>query len=347
MPSYYNDITLEIHSEHLMPLFKEDPIHYMRHIYITDRKLFYNIRDELVLRGIGFQPVYQNNYLLDRKYKIQHILYKDDNTYAFEKIDFSMLGVKNFIERFNVRSDLFFKNMPLEGILHFTQDVSCELLKEFFKEAGFLIFPVIEYVASPIYSVEIPSGTEKKDRVQTKCNEEMGLEIIPTNDNAMLNAPIRYFYGDTKYLSFIKYCDENDIQKFSQLTVDFIEKYRYQKHVRKNTVLNIRELYHEIHYKYNILQVNVQEAVTLLQNNKLKSIMDCVNLDYLAFIDEFYSADESEKYQTNFPFEKVQQVCQQVIDLSNEILAEKQQQKFNQLTREIEDHPKFKYILSF
>lgn len=349
IPSYYNDITLEIHSEHLMPLFKEeDPIDYMRHIYSMDSKLFYNIRDELVLRGFGFQPEYQSNYLLDRKYEIQHVLSKDDNTNAFEKIDFSMLGVKNFIERFNVRSDLFFKNMPLEGILHFTQDVSCELLKELFKEAGFLIFPVIEFVASPIYSVEIPDGTEKKERVQTECNEEeRDLEIIPTNDTDMLDAPIRYFYGDTKYLSFIKYCDENDIRKFSQLTVDFIEKYRYQKHVGQKKVLNILELYHEIHHKYSGLQVNVQEAVTLLQNNKLKSIMDCVNLDYLAFIDEFYSADESKKYQTNFPFEKVQQVCQQVIDLSNEILAEKQQQKFNQLTREIEDHPKFKYILSY
>ena len=82
IPSYYNNLTSDIHSENLMPLLDDNPIDYMRHLYSTNSKLFYNVRDELVLRGIGFQPKYQSNYLLDRTYEIQHILYKNDNTYA-------------------------------------------------------------------------------------------------------------------------------------------------------------------------------------------------------------------------------------------------------------------------
>ncbi|MEM5687280.1 hypothetical protein AAHB49_16245 [Bacillus cereus] len=278
IPPYYSNLNLEIHSENLMQLLNENPIDYMRHLYSTDSKLFYNVRDELVLRGIGFQPEYQSNYLLDRKYEIQHILYKNDNTYAFEKIDFAMLGANNFIERFNVRSDLFFKNMPLEGMLHFTQGASFVLLQEIFKEAGFLIVPVNEYMASPIHTVGIPYELE---RVQMECCEEKSLDIVPTNDVSMLDAPVKYFYEDTIYSTFLKYCHVNDIRKFSELTVDFVEKYRYQKHVRTKTAIRVMELYHEIHRKFNALQFDVSDAVTLLQNNSFKSIVEFINLDYL------------------------------------------------------------------
>ncbi|MGH0555423.1 sigma factor-like helix-turn-helix DNA-binding protein [Bacillus pretiosus] len=348
IPPYYSDLKLEIHSENLMQLLNENPIDYMRHLYSTDSKLFYNVRDELVLRGIGFQPEYQSNYLLDRKYEIQHILYKNDNTYAFEKIDFAMLGANNFIERFNVRSDLFFKNMPLEGMLHFTQGVSFVLLQELFKEAGFLIVPVNEYMASLIHAAGMPYATEEKESVQTECyEEERSLEIVPTNDVSMLDAPVKYFYEDTIYLTFLKYCHGNGIRKFSELTVDFVEKYRYQKHVRTKTAIKVMELYHEIHRKFNALQFDVSDAVTLLQNNSFKSIVEFINLDYLTFIDDFYAADELGMYQANFPFEKVQEVLQQTIDSSDEILAKKQEQQFNQIIREIGDHPNFKYVLSY
>lgn len=348
IPSYYSDLSLEIHSENLKPLLNDNPIDYMRYLYRTDSRLFYNVRDELVLRGFGFLPQYQSNYLLDRKYEIQHILYKNENTYAFEKIDFAMLGANNFIERFNVRSDLFFKKIPLEGMLHFTHGVSLVLLQELFKEAGFIVVPVSKYKASQIHEGGMPYDSEEKESKQSECNdEEKPLEVVSTNDISMLDAPVKYFYEDTIYLTFLRYCHVNDIRKFSELTVDFVEKYRYQKHVREKTAIKVMELYHEIHRKYNPLQFDVHDAVTLLQNNSFKSIMEFINLDYLAFIDDFYAADEVGIYQPNFPFEKAQQLCQQVIDSKDEILAEKQQQQFNQLIREIGDHPKYKYILSY
>ena len=338
IPSYYSDITLEIHSGNLMSLLlHENPMDYMRHLYSTDIKLFYNVRDELVLRGIGFQPAYQSNYLLDRPFDIQHILYKVDNTNAFEKIDFAMLGANNFIERFNVRSDLFFNNMPLEGVLYFTQGVSFVLLQELFKEVGFLIFPVREYEASPIHAAIETEGNQAED------DEEQPLEVVPTNDFSMLNAPVNYFYEDAIFLTFLKYCDVHEIRKFSELTVDFVEKYRYQKHVRETTAIKVRELYDDIQRKYNKIQFDVSDAVTLLQNNSFKSIVEFINVDYLAFIDEFYAPDEVGIYQENFPFEK----AQQVLDSLDGRLAEKQQQQFNQLVREVGDHPKFKYVLSF
>ena len=346
IPSYYNDLASEIHSENLMGLLSENPIDYMRHLYSTDSKLFYNVRDELVLRGIGFQPEYQSNYLLDRTYDIQHILYKNDNTIAFEKIDFAMLGASNFIERFNIRSDLFFKNMPLEGILHFTEGVSFILLKDLFNEAGFLVVPVNEYKISPILAVETPYEKEEREREQVVChNGEKPFKIVLTYDVSMLDAPVKYFYKDPIYLSFHKYCHVNGIEKFSELTVDFIGKYQYQKHVRRKTAIKAMELYYEIHH--NTLEYVMSEAITLLQENSFKSLLEFSNIDYLAIINDFYAADEVMINQADFPFEQVKKVLQQVSGFSEKMLAEKQQNHFNQLIREIEDHPNLKYILSY
>ena len=300
IPSYLRDLTLEIHSENLLPLLNENPIDYMRHLYSTDSKQFYNVRDELVLRGLGLRPEYQSNYLLDKKFEIHHILYKDDNTYAFEKIDFAVLGANNFIERFNVRSDLFFKGIPLEGVLYFTQGVTSLLLQELFNEAGFLIVPVSEYKDSSIHTVGMPHEVGELLSEQTECyDEENSLKVVPTNDISMLDAPVKYFYEDTIYLTFLTYCQVNGIQKFSELTVDFVEKYRYQKYVRKKTAIKVMRLYHEIHRKYNSLQLDVSAAITLLQKNSFKSFVEFINLDYLAFIDDFYTADGVGMYQVN------------------------------------------------
>ncbi|PMX97602.1 hypothetical protein, partial [Pseudomonas sp. MPR-R5A] len=81
---------------------------------------------------------------------------------------------------------------------------------------------------------------------------------------------------------------------------DFVEKYRYQKHVRSKTAIKVIEFYHEIHRKYNPMQPYLRDAITLLQNNSFKSVMEFAALDYLAFIDNFYAADEAGIHQADF-----------------------------------------------
>lgn len=343
IPSYLRDLTLEIHSKNLLPLLNENPIEYMRHLYSTDSKQFYNVRDELVLRGIGLQSEYQSNYLLDKMFETHHIIYKENNTNAFEKIDFELLGANNFIERFDVRSDLFFKNVPLEGVLYFTEGVTSFLLQEFFNKAGFLVIPVSEYISATISMNEVTH--EVREPVSGKVeyfDEEKSLKIVPTNNISMLDESVEYFYEGTIYLTFLNYCHINSIRKFSEITVDFIEKYRYQKHVRQKTVLKVMNLYHKIHREYNALQLDVSTAITLLQENSFKSFMEYINHDYLTFINDFYSTNEIGMIQVDFDFEKIQRV----IESSDEIIAKNKLQKINQLIQEIENHPKYKYILN-
>lgn len=419
IPSYFNNLVLETHSENLMSLLNKDPIDYMRNLYSTDSKLFYNVRDELVLRGIGFRPEYKNNYLVERTYEIQHVLNKDDNTYAFEKIDFAILGANNFTERFKVKSDLFFKNIPLEGIHHFTQGISIVLLHNLFKEAGFSVVPVNEYTAKPIHSSGTYNGLgEKEGKPIDNLIKERSLREVLTDDILMPDASIKYYYKDPMFFTFRRYCNIKGIQKFSELTVDFIEKYQYQKHVRKEDMIKAMGLYHKIHRKYamdfsvpdaiillqknsfrsivefingdykafiddfyatdkgkfhqtdypfekvqkvcqraiklseenrlyNTMEFVMQDAVALLQDNSFKSVVGFIDGDYLAIMDDFYAADKLELYQADFSFEKAEQICRYAVDSSVEILAKKEQQQFDGLRLAIEDHPKFKYILSY
>lgn len=347
IPSYYNDLNLDIYSENLLPLFKGNPIEYMRKLYSTNSRKFYNTRDELILRGIGFQPQYQNNYLLDRTYKIKHILYKNENTNAFEQIDFSLIGTSNFIERFDVSSDLFFNNIPLEGILHFTQGASTLFLENVFKEAGFLITPIQKYNASTINQIEDPYVTlEPKVIIDQAHESDEEYEELKVEYTDMTDATIDYFFDDAIFLTFRRYCSEHNIQNFSDLTLDFISNYEYQKHVRRNTAIKVLDLYNEINLKYYSLQVNFDEALYVLQNNKFKQLMENVNQDYLEFIDEFYAASDMNIHKNTFPFEKVEQINHHIINTVKELAVQKNQEEFDEVIRNIGDHPKFKYILS-
>ena len=133
-----------------------------------------------------------------------------------------------------------------------------------------------------------------------------------------LDAPIKHFYKEEIFSGFLRYCRIKGARKFSELTVDFIERFQYQKDVRRESMIKAMELYHEIHRQSMLWNFAVRDAVTLLQNNSLKSILEFTLGDYLAFIDEFLRCGKPEIYQADFPFEKVQKICKRANDKSEE-----------------------------
>jgi hypothetical protein len=120
IPSYYEDLTKNIYSENLQVALKqEDILIYLRQTYRTDISLFYHIRDELMLRGIVFKKEFQNNFFPDLPYEIQHIIDIEEDKKSFQSINTDITGLQTIINRYNINSDLFFINMPIEGIAHF------------------------------------------------------------------------------------------------------------------------------------------------------------------------------------------------------------------------------------
>ena len=126
----------------------------MRNLFTIDNKKFYNLRDELILRGIGFHKKYQNNYLLGRNYEIQNVLIKTENTDSFKKINFSVIGASNFIERFQITSDLFFHNVPWEGLLSLFPNTAESFLRRAFEKEGFSFAPIEGYQAIPLMEAQ-------------------------------------------------------------------------------------------------------------------------------------------------------------------------------------------------
>jgi hypothetical protein len=340
IPTYYNDLSFDVSSRNIHSLLKTNPIEYMRTLFIDDNRKFYSLRDELILRGIGFKEEFQNNYLLGIDYQIHFIIIKTENTDSFKKINFSMHGATNFIERFQVNSDLFFHNVPWEGILHFIPNASPDILKKNFLAAGFSIVPVEVYQAiSPTEPATNDSGKDRGVFIAKESSEY---------NYSKLDLPVEYYYEEVTFNHFINYCQKNNIKKFSELTLDNIKDYANQKFTRSKTLQLIEEKYHDINKQYNPLPYNFSETLDLLQDNPFKRICEIADVDYLELLDAFYKNDNL--YEDVFNIEVIEQFCDYTINNIEEIIKKKEksrkQEQLQLLVHKINNHPNYKYILS-
>lgn len=327
----------EIENSYIHQLLEHDPLEYMRSLFIEDNQLFYNLRDELVLRGIGFKQEYQNNYLLGRNYVIRSILMKAQNEDSFKEINFSMHGATNFIERFNIKSDLFFRNVPWEGILHMIPNASPEILKKEFEKEGFSFVSIENYKAISLDSFEVSDA-----------------EVIYETSNhaydkySRLHLPVEYYFEGNLYRHFITYCHNNKISRFSELTIDKIKDYGKQKFAREKTVRQIKKIYHEINKMFNPLPYEFQETLDLFQENNFKKLCNVAGVSYLEKLNMFYENENVFEY--SFNYDEIEQFCSYVNDNIEEIIKNKEkenkQEKLMLIVDEINNHPNYKYILS-
>lgn len=247
----------------------------MRNLFTIDNKKFYNLRDELILRGIGFHKKYQNNYLLGRNYEIQNVLIKTENTDSFKKINFSVIGASNFIERFQITSDLFFHNVPWEGLLSLFPNTAESFLRRAFEKEGFSFAPIEGYQAIPLMEAQSDDNNLVK--------EPMYIENDYLYDYSQLELPIEHYFQGNIFQHFLKYCQANNIQIFSDLSLDKINDYAKQKFTRQKTIQLITKIYHDINKKYNPLPYDFEDALNLYQNNRFKKLCEMVDVYYLEY----------------------------------------------------------------
>lgn len=347
IPAYYNDLANDIKSHTIQTLLTTNPLEYMRTLFVEDNKAFYHLRDELILRGIGFRKEYENNYLLGRHYEIHHVIVKIENTDSFKNINFTMHGAANFVDRFHIQSDLFFHHVPWEGVLHFLPNASSAYLQKEFEKEGFSIIPVEDYEAvslaeEPISIIEVNGG-------QASVNEPDGTRPVEkAYDYAKLDLPIRHYFEGNVFSHFLSYCRKSKIEKFSDLTLDKIDEYANEKYTRSKTLDLIKEIYHETHRTYNPLPYEIPETLALFQNNRFITLCKIADTDYLDVLDEFYESDNL--YDDTFPFEKVEELCHYVIDNLEHIMEERaekrKREELESVVNDIQHHPNFKYMLS-
>lgn len=349
IPEYYNDLSSEIDSYAIHSLLKTNPLAYMRTLFVEDNKAFYRLRDELILRGIGFRKEYQNNYLLGRHYDIRTIIIKTEHTNAYKNINFTMHGGANFIERFNIQSDLFFHNIPWEGILHFLPNASEAFLKKEFEREGFTFIPVDHYRAISIRDPQ--KGSQKNNKVHDVATQNNATQNHSKNtayDYAKLDLPIEHYFEGHMFTHFINYCHKNKITKFSDLTLDKIDEYSNVKYARSKTVQVIKEIYHDTQRMYNPLAYELPDILEVYQDNRFKLLCQIAEKDYLDVLNDFYESDNV--YENAFPFKTLQKWTQNIIDNLDQIIEERaerrKREQLESIVYDIQQHPNYKYLLS-
>lgn len=325
IPQFYDDLSIDIHSENLQQLFHEkDHLEYLREIYKKNVPKFFNIRDELLVRGICFDEKFQNNFFPSSQVQPQKIIYKADDTKAFEKIDFGFLGLSNFIERFEVESDYFFLNIPVEGFSVLTNHTSLDLLEKKFIDAGFTIVPVHDI-------------REYKKRNQ---NDDL---LEATLENC--DETIEQVFGDSKYKSFVQYCTINKVFHFSQLTREFVENYKHENYVGKKKMEDVMNLY--LFYlgaqekSEDSLSKNIDPLLFFMQN-PFRKLCEVLEIDYAQFISDFYtSTNEADDV---YPFEEAHEFLRGKLQ---EKYDEIQVEKIQILKKQIVEHKYYSMFSNF
>lgn len=198
-PDIYAEFPNEIHSINLEPLFNStDPLDYFRKLYTENIEMFYIVRNELMLRGINLSLNYQNNYFPDVNLNNKSVLIVDTNKELYKNVNFTLLDLPNFPEKYNVNSDLFFHRIPLEGFTFLAKNCSMKYVEDIFTLAGFKVL---------------------KDSSQIN------------NENEVELTKIEEIFSKKEVSSFLIFCRRSNISYMEELTPSKIEEYKNMKGV--------------------------------------------------------------------------------------------------------------------
>lgn len=265
IPDFYTDFPSGIYSVNLERLFNSpDPLEFLRGLFKDDIHKFYSTRDELILRGISFKEEYQNNFFppisISNYSKI--IVHSNNNIYL--NIDYKLLGLPNFIDKYDIQSDLFFNNLPIEGITFQTKNNTNEFVTNVFKNVGF--------------NVNYESAKEPLDsEINNKSSSRKIREVFKSD-----------------FLAFHKFCKNNNYIYISDLSINKIEKFINQDQVGAGKVQKVIDKY------INYLEVNnlnedgglkepINNDIQYFISNDFQKYCKEFGIDYLEVVEKFFN----------------------------------------------------------
>lgn len=197
-------LTEKISSKNLAAVFaQKEPVNYLREIYQEDNKHFFNLIDEMKLRGIALLLDPPNEMFPDEVLEEPYLIVKQ-NGEKFKELNFELLGLHLFVNRFLVQEDEFFNYIPLAGFMKLNSALDIETIKDVFIEKGFLI----------VGEQAMNQYPEKPEVVQV---------IMDAEEDSRL---IREVFSDTKYLSFLRFCSVNNLTYISEIEPAHIKEYQ-------------------------------------------------------------------------------------------------------------------------
>lgn len=268
IPQYYNKPELEITSINMKDLLENrNPLNYLRQIYRENPAYFFDLRDELLLRGIEFKKEYQNNFLPSINFKPQNLIIVESNNYHFKKLDSSLLPISSLIERFQIKSDKFFHLISIEALAFFLKRKPLLIMSQF-RKAGYKIISV----------------------------ENMNKSEVTENEENNLEDSIEVLFNSTEFNKFREYCSINNIKYFSELEDEFIQKFRKHRQVGESKYKNALKRIEQI--KISKQRLNWEEKVNshllFFVNNSLINNLNNLNISYLEFLNDLYFNEKQE-----------------------------------------------------
>ncbi|MGE7953173.1 sigma factor-like helix-turn-helix DNA-binding protein [Lysinibacillus xylanilyticus] len=294
----YIDVDLIDSPKFKYAIFQESFIKYLREVYQENSNDFFNLRDECLLRGIEFSNEIRSNHFPALFFQPQSIIVVEEDQEHFRKIDNLITGISVFLNRYNVNSDFFFNFVSIEGLAYVLKK-DPGLLNYHLKQIGFNIVPVED--------VNVSNNENFKQQFQKK---QLPVEIIQEDLNdlqnsnlntALDNVPLNELFYGGKYLSFILYCENEGVEKFSQLNVDIVDNFKHMRNVGVTKFQNAKNRYKELledisvgERNGNLLTENqkpVNDVYDYFCNNSFKTILELNEINYLNYLDDIYSEE--------------------------------------------------------
>lgn len=235
----------EIQSERIRKFMRESKregdkfsIDYFRAMFQNNREEFMVLMDELALRGFTFHTVKRNNLLPNYSDKFSSYIKVTRDEEAYKNLDLNLLGIAGMFNRFDVVSDLFFHKIPLQRFTHLNANISVEVVKREFEKLGFHV---------------------EENRAESLMNQDSDSTLVykvsETREPTVLKEEklnyrftVAHVFENNKFLSFQRYCLEQQIRFVDELTEEIIQKYALSDGVGVKKVLNVREKFQEIGY---------------------------------------------------------------------------------------------------
>jgi hypothetical protein len=252
----------------------------LRNYHRSNKEKCINLIDELALRGFIFHLERPSSVLPSRVYEIDNacifVRHKSEN---FRDINFRRLGLANFVERFDVRSDYFFQYIKVDNFLHINSRLSLEMLKEEFLKCGFNFINMNELVNGSFDSKRAEDNSKRQSSSkagytgaegETACQPGTERMLLFLRGAARLlcenDIRIEDVFRESSFRIFRDFCRLYDLYYMGQLQGMHFEDLIFFRNFGKEKVRRAEERYRE--YKdgrFKHSTSGLEEAINPLQ----------------------------------------------------------------------------------
>lgn len=173
-------------------------------IYKNNRTTYFDIVDEMVLRGYFFEDLKENSPIKNFETDSTVFITISADHAAYKRIDYALLGLSGFIPRFKVKSDYFFESIPLSNFKYLNSKLNLSILKNELERVGFAL------------------GYSTQDRVT--INEE----VIPIENES---ESCEFFFAENKFNLFRSFCRHYQLESIYDITEEYLDLFKEQKGV--------------------------------------------------------------------------------------------------------------------